>query len=56
MTSTNSGGLWSREEAMKSFIVACVAIIVIAIGAAIALDRYQQAADVAFAAADSVRI
>jgi hypothetical protein len=41
---------------MKSFLVACVAIIVIAIGAVIALDKYQQAADAAFAAPASVRI
>jgi Kef-type K+ transport system membrane component KefB len=33
---------------MKSFIVACVAIIVIAVGAAVVLDRYQQSTEVAY--------
>jgi len=41
---------------MKAFIVACVAIIVIAVGAAFMLDRYQEPADVAFTAPASVRI
>jgi hypothetical protein len=41
---------------MKSFLVACVAIAVIAIGAAVMLDKYQESADVAFTAPMSVRI
>jgi len=41
---------------MKSFLVACIAIIVIAVGAAFVLDKYQEPADVAFAMPSSVRI
>jgi hypothetical protein len=33
---------------MKSFIVACIALIVIAVGAALVLDRYQKPAEQAF--------
>ena len=33
---------------MKSFIVACIALVAIAIGAALALDHYQKPADAAF--------
>jgi hypothetical protein len=41
---------------MKSFIVACIAIIVIAIGAAYVLDRYQEPAEAAYASPSGVRI
>ena len=33
---------------MKSFLAACIAIVVIAVGAAIVLDRYQQPAEAAY--------
>jgi hypothetical protein len=33
---------------MKAFIVACVAIVVLAVGASYVLDRYQQPVDQAF--------
>jgi hypothetical protein len=33
---------------MKSFLAACVAIIVIAVGAALVLDHYQKGAENAF--------
>jgi hypothetical protein len=41
---------------MKSFLAACVAIIVIATGAAIVLDRYQKPAEAAFTSPTAVRI
>ena len=41
---------------MKAFIVALVAIAVIAVGAAMTLDRYQEPVDAAFAMPSSVRI
>jgi hypothetical protein len=41
---------------MKAFLVACVAIAAIAVGAAVMLDQYQETADVAFTAPASVRI
>ena len=41
---------------MKSFIVACVAIIVIAVGAAVVLDKYNKPVDAAFTSEPSVRI
>jgi hypothetical protein len=41
---------------MKAFIVACVAVVVVAVGAALVLDRYQEPADVAFASPTGVRI
>jgi hypothetical protein len=34
---------------MKAFLAACVAIVVIAIGASVVLDRYQQSAETAYA-------
>lgn len=34
---------------MKAFLAACVAIVVIAIGAALVLDRYQRSSEAAFA-------
>ena len=34
---------------MKSFIVACIAIVVIAVGAAVVLNHYQKPAEEAFA-------
>ena len=34
---------------MKSFLAACIAIVVIAVGAAIVLDRYQKPAESAYA-------
>jgi hypothetical protein len=33
---------------MKAFIVACLALIVIAVGAAVVLEKYQASADHAF--------
>jgi hypothetical protein len=33
---------------MKAFIVACVALIVIAVGAALVLEQYQKTAEHAF--------
>jgi len=39
----------SRRNAMKSFLTACVAIVVIAVGAAIVLERYQKPAETAYA-------
>jgi hypothetical protein len=33
---------------MKAFIVACLAIIVIAVGAAVVLEKYQASAEQAF--------
>ena len=33
---------------MKAFIVACLAIIVLAVGASYVLDRYQEPVDAAF--------
>jgi hypothetical protein len=33
---------------MKAFVVACLAIIVIAIGAAVVLERYQAPAETAY--------
>lgn len=47
-------GYW--REAMKAFVVACVAVVVIAIGAAMVLDRYQEPAGTAFASPSGVRI
>jgi len=38
-----------RGNAMKSFLTACVAIVVIAVSAAIVLDRYQKPAETAYA-------
>ena len=40
---------------MKAFLAACVAIIVIAVGASVVLDHYQKSAEAAFATT-SVRI
>jgi hypothetical protein len=34
---------------MKAFLAACVAIVVIAIGASLVLDYYQKSAEAAFA-------
>ena len=33
---------------MKAFIVACIAIVLIAVGASLVLERYQQPANEAF--------
>ena len=41
---------------MNAFLIACAAIIVITIGAAVALDRYQEPAEKAFSSATNVRI
>lgn len=41
---------------MKAFIIACIAIVVIAVGAAILLDRYQKPVESVFASPTSVRI
>ena len=37
-----------EKTIMRSFVVACVAAVVIAIGGAAVLDHYQKPADVAF--------
>ena len=34
---------------MKSFIAACVALVVLAVGAAVVLDRFQKPAEQAYA-------
>jgi hypothetical protein len=34
---------------MKSFIAACIALVVIAVGAAVVLDRFQKPAEQAYA-------
>ena len=34
---------------MKSFIVACIALVVIAVGAAVVLERYQTPSEQAYA-------
>lgn len=41
---------------MKSFLVACVALVVIAVGCAFVLDGFQEAASDAYVAPASVRI
>ena len=41
---------------MKSFLVACIAIIVIAVGASYVLNHYQEPVSEAFASPSSVRI
>jgi hypothetical protein len=41
---------------MKAFLVACVAIVVIAVGASVVLDRYQEPAETAYASPTGVRI
>ena len=41
---------------MKAFLVACVAIVVIAVGASYVLDRYQESAETAYASPSGVRI
>jgi hypothetical protein len=41
---------------MKAFIVACIAVAVLAIAAAIVLDRYQEPAEVAYSSPTGVRI
>jgi hypothetical protein len=56
MSETHSGGYDSRRDAMKAFLIACAAIIVIAIGAFFALDHYQEPAEVAFSSPTGVRI
>jgi hypothetical protein len=41
---------------MRSFVVACVAALVIAIASVYVLDAYQQPADTAFASRTGVRL
>jgi hypothetical protein len=41
---------------MKAFIVACLAIVVVAIGASFVLDRFQEPAQQAYASPTGVRI
>jgi hypothetical protein len=41
---------------MKSFLVACVAIVVIAVGASYVLARYQEPVSEAYSSPSSVRI
>jgi hypothetical protein len=41
---------------MKAFLSACVVIVVIAVGAAVVLDKINKPADEAFASPSSVRI
>ncbi len=46
---------YGSEEIMRSFIIACVAALVVAIGAAIVLEKYQQTADSAYASKSGAR-
>jgi hypothetical protein len=46
---SHSLGYGAGGIAMKAFIAACVAIIVIAVGAAVVLEKYQKPADHAYA-------
>ncbi len=41
---------------MKAFLIACVAIVVLAIGASMVLDRYQEPVSEAFSSPTGVRI
>jgi hypothetical protein len=41
---------------MKAFIVACLAIVVVAVGASFVLDRFQEPAQQAYASPTGVRI
>jgi hypothetical protein len=41
---------------MKAFIVACLAIVVVAVGASLVLDRFQEPAQQAYASPTGVRI
>jgi hypothetical protein len=41
---------------MKAFLVACVAIVVIAVGASVVLDRYQESAATAYSSPTGVRM
>jgi hypothetical protein len=41
---------------MKAFLAACVAIVIIAVGASIVLNHYQESAEVAFSSPTGVRI
>jgi hypothetical protein len=40
--------LTARKEIMRSFILACLAAIIVAVGAAVVLDRFQEPASSAF--------
>jgi hypothetical protein len=44
------------EAAMKAFLAACVALTVIAVCAAVVLDKFNKPVDEAFASEPSVRI
>ena len=41
---------------MKAFLTACVALTIIAIGAAVVLDKYNKPVDEVYASEPSVRI
>jgi hypothetical protein len=41
---------------MRSFLAACIAAIVIAVGAAVVLERYQEPAETAYASPSSTRL
>ena len=41
---------------MKSFVIACVAALVVAIASAYVLEGYQKSADAAYASKSGVRI
>ena len=41
---------------MRTFVVACILAIVVAVGAAVVLEKYQQPADHAFASPSGARI
>jgi hypothetical protein len=41
---------------MRSFIAACIAVIVVAVAAVYVLDAYQEPADVAYASRTGVRL
>ena len=40
---------------MRTFVVACIAVIIVAIGAAVVLEKYQQPAEHAFASPSGAR-
>jgi hypothetical protein len=48
--------VWERSEFMKTFIVACVAAVVIAIVSVMVLNAVPDSAEKAFSSATSVRL
>ena len=41
---------------MKSFVIACVVAIVVAVGAAVVLNHYQETSEAAFSSSTGVRV